>query len=342
MKTIFADKHVQHFPGVEVDGGKVVECAEKPERAETVRKAVEKAGLGPILPPQAFGIDKITRVHNADYVGFLQSAHAAWVAAGHDGPAFATNFNMQHACKIPPQGIMGRMGYYLADTSLSITAGTWAAAEQGAQAALTALDCVIGGDAASFSLARPPGHHASAGVGAGYSFLNNAAIAAQAFIDGGYGKTVAILDVDYHHGNGTQDIFYGRSDVQYVSLHADPAVDFPFFLGYAHEKGAGAGEGFNHNYPLPLGTGWDSYRAALRDALAKIDVFGADLVIVSLGVDTYKDDPISGFKLDSPDYTIMGADIATLKRPTLFVMEGGYAVDAIGTNVVNVLAGFSA
>ena len=341
MKTVFADKHIGHFPGIEVDGGVVMECAEKPERAETVLRAVKAAGLGPVLPPQTFGIDKITRIQNSDYVEFLQTAHAAWVASGKTGPAFATAFNMQHACKTPPQTINGKMGYYLADTSLSIAAGTWAAAEQGAHAALTALDAIVAGDHAAFSLARPPGHHASAGVGAGYSFLNNAAIAAQAFLDAGHGKKVVILDVDYHHGNGTQDIFYGRSDVLYVSLHADPAVDFPYFLGYANETGAGDGAGFNHNYPMPLGTGWESYRVALRDALAKIDAFGADLVVVSLGVDTYKDDPISGFKLDSPDYTIMGADIAALKRPTLFVMEGGYAVDAIGTNVVNVLTGFS-
>jgi acetoin utilization deacetylase AcuC-like enzyme len=340
MKTIFADKHILHHPGIEVDGGKVMECAEKPSRAETVHKAVVQKNLGPVLPPRSYAIDKIAAVHNADYIEFLRTAHGAWLAAGNDGPAFASNFNVQHGCTIPPQAIIGKMGYYLADTSISITAGSWEAAEQGAHAALTALDCVMGGDRSAFSLARPPGHHASPGVGGGYCLLNNAAIAAQAFIDGWHGKKVAILDVDYHHGNGTQDIFYERGDVLYASLHADPAVDFPYFLGYAHEKGAGAGEGANFNYPLPLGTTWEQYREALQDSLKRIDAFGADLLIISLGVDTFKDDPISQFKLDSPDYLTMGADIARLKRPTVFVMEGGYAVEAIGTNVVNTLSGF--
>ncbi|MBU0799857.1 MAG: histone deacetylase family protein [Alphaproteobacteria bacterium] len=341
MKTIFADKHVLHDPGIEVDGGRIETCAEKPSRTETVRKAIADNNIGAIIAPGSYGIDKITAIHNADYIEFLRTAHGAWLESGREGPAFATNFNSQHHSQTPPQAIGGRMGFYICDTSVSLTAGSWEAAEQGAHAALTALDCVIGGDKAAFSLSRPPGHHASAGMGGGYCLLNNAAIAAQAFIDGGHGQKVAILDVDYHHGNGTQDIFYQRSDVLYASLHADPAVDFPYFLGYAQEIGAGAGAGFNHNYPMPLGTTWERYREALRNALQKINDFGADLLIVSLGVDTYKDDPISQFKLDSPDYITMGADIAGLSRPTLFVMEGGYAVDAIGTNVVNTLNGYS-
>jgi acetoin utilization deacetylase AcuC-like enzyme len=340
MKTIFAEKHSLHNPGIEVDGGVVMECAEKPSRAETVLKAVKDRNLGPVTAPGSYALDKIVRVHNPDYIEFLRTAHDAWNAAGFDGPAFASNFNLQHTCKTPPQSIIGKMGYYLADTSLSLTAGTWEAAEQGAHAALTALDYILAGDNAAFSLSRPPGHHASAGVGGGYCFLNNAAIAAQAFLDGKHGKKVAILDVDYHHGNGTQDIFYQRDDVLYVSLHADPAMDFPFFAGYESETGAGAGAGFNCNYPLPLGTTWEKYREALADSLRRIDALGADLLIISLGVDTYKNDPISQFKLDSPDYIKMGEDIAGLKRPTLFIMEGGYAVDDIGTNIVNTLAGF--
>ena len=146
--------------------------------------------------------------------------------------------------------------------------------------------------------------------------------------------------MDYHHGNGTQSIFYARNDVLFTSIHGDPAAEFPFFLGYADERGEGAGEGFNFNYPLPAGSGWERWNAALESACAEIDRYGADVVVVSLGVDTFKDDPISQFKLDSPDYLAMGARIARLGKPTLFVMEGGYAVDDIGVNAVGVLQGF--
>jgi len=173
----------------------------------------------------------------------------------------------------------------------------------------------------------------------GYCYLNNAAIAAQAFLDQGR-KKVAILDVDYHHGNGTQDIFYQRSDVLFVSIHGDPTEEFPFFLGYADELGEGAGEGYNFNYPLPMGSTWDTWNAALEQACQRVAEYGAEVVVVSLGVDTYMEDPISQFKLDSPDYLTMGRRIAALGLPTLFIMEGGYAVEAIGVNAVNVLEGF--
>ena len=170
----------------------------------------------------------------------------------------------------------------------------------------------------------------------GYCFLNNAAIATQAFLDQG-ARRVAILDVDYHHGNGTQDIFYRRDDVLFASIHGDPRVEYPYFLGYADERGEGAGEGCNHNYPLAHGSGWDLWSAALDDACVRIAGYAPDALVISLGVDTYKEDPISQFRLDSPDYLRMGERIARLGLPTLFIMEGGYAVEAIGINAVNVL-----
>jgi len=195
------------------------------------------------------------------------------------------------------------------------------------------------GAQAVFSACRPPGHHAAAAFMGGYCYLNNAAIAAQSLRDQGCAR-VAILDVDYHHGNGTQSIFYDRADVLFASIHADPRVEYPSFLGYADETGAGQGEGFNHNYPLPLGTDWLSYSAALTDACSKIGAFAPDALVVSLGVDTFEKDPISGFKLRHDDYLRMGEAIGRLGYPTLFVLEGGYAIDDIGINVVNVLGGF--
>ncbi len=339
MKTVFCDKHALHSPQVEIDGGQIVECADTPERLESVLQAIADRKVGQIISPASHSIEKILRVHDRGYVDFLKTAYQEWVDAGFEGNAFGTNFNYNKGKVKPPKSIIGKLGYYLSDTSVSITKGTWDAVEQGAHGVLTALDCILAGDRSAFSLSRPAGHHASATMGAGYGFINFAAVAAHAALDRGHSK-VAVLDVDYHHGNGTQDIFYQRSDVLYCSLHADPALDFPFFSGYVDETGAGAGEGYNRNYPLPLGTEWPDYRVAMQDALKRIDMFGADLTIVSLGVDTYRHDPISGFGLDQEDYLRMGEDIASLGDSTLFVMEGGYAVDDLGTNIVNVLDGF--
>ena len=210
-----------------------------------------------------------------------------------------------------------------------------------ANVALTGQALVAGGKRAAFALCRPPGHHAAADVYGGFCFLNNAAIAAQAWRDDGAGK-VAILDVDYHHGNGTQSIFYKRADVFFASLHGRPAQEFPFFLGYEDETGTGAGEGCNRNYPLPWGSGWAPWRDALEDSCRRIEAYTPDALVISLGVDTFKDDPISRFTLESANYLELGARIAALGRPTLFVMEGGYAVEEIGVNAVNVLTGFEA
>ena len=197
----------------------------------------------------------------------------------------------------------------------------------------------MAGDRSAFSLCRPPGHHASHDQFGGYCFINNAAVAAQHLRDRGLRK-VAVLDVDFHHGNGTQAIFYNRSDVLFLSLHGDPMHAFPHFLGHADEIGNGEGEGFNFNYTMPAGTSFAEWNSSLVSAIDQIAKFGADAVIISLGVDTFERDPISFFKLTSPDFIKVGASIASLNLPTLFVMEGGYAVEEIGINTGNVLMGF--
>lgn len=206
--------------------------------------------------------------------------------------------------------------------------------------ALSTAALVAGGERAAFALCRPPGHHAGARFAGGYCYINNAAVAAEAFRVGG-ARRVTVLDIDYHHGNGTQEIFYARGDVQVVSLHADPMVEFPYFLGHADERGAGAGEGATLNLPLPHGTDFTRWSVAFAVAAAAIARFAPDVLVVSLGVDTYHGDPISQFRLRTADYPVIGGGIAGLGLPTLFVMEGGYAVEAIGENVAGVLAGFS-
>ena len=277
-------------------------------------------------------------MHTQQYLDFLASAWDEWVAAGFKGEVIPVSFPARRMRQRLPRHIDGKVGYYAMAAETAITAGTWAAARDSAAVAQSAANIVAGGEPA-FALCRPPGHHAATDLFGGYCFLNNAAIAAQMFCDDGASR-VAILDVDFHHGNGTQDIFYSRADVLFCSLHGQPEDAFPYFLGYADETGSGAGEGRNRNYPMPPGTAYPRWREALDDALRRILDFGAETLVVSLGVDTFKDDPISFFKLDSNDYLDCGRRIAGLKCPTLFVMEGGYAVKAIGLNTVNVLQGF--
>lgn len=272
-------------------------------------------------------------------MNFLQTAWDEWKAAGFKGEAITTTWPARRMADKCPTFIEGKLGYYASAAETSISPGTWEAAYASAQVALTGAKRVLDGAHSVFALCRPPGHHATYDMFGGFCFLNNAAIAAQSMLDNG-AKRVAIVDVDFHHGNGTQDIFYNRDDVLFVSLHGDPLETFPYFLGHADEKGAGTGEGFNFNYPMPPKTQFSVWRETLKNGLNKVRKFGADALVVSLGVDTFENDPISFFKLKSNDFITFGEDIANLGLPTLFVMEGGYDVDEIGVNVVNVLGGF--
>jgi acetoin utilization deacetylase AcuC-like enzyme len=240
-----------------------------------------------------------------------------------------------------PASIQGRLGYYSFDSSAPITAGTWRAAYDAAQCALTAAGLLDQGEHAAFALCRPPGHHASTAYFGGYCYLNNAAIAAQALLERGRSR-IAILDVDYHHGNGTQSIFYARNDVLFASIHGDPQHEYPYFSGYAAQTGSGAGAGYTCNFPLPLGSGPERWFDALGQACARIREFWPQALVISLGVDTFERDPISSFKLRSADYRELGHAIRQLDVPTLFALEGGYALDAIGINVTNALLGFQA
>lgn len=242
-------------------------------------------------------------------------------------------------CRVP-RHIDGKLGYYALAAETSITQGTWPAALAAKDVALMGAQGLLHGEQSAFSLCRPPGHHAARDMFGSYCFLNNAAISAQYLRDNGADR-VAILDIDFHHGNGTQDIFYARDDVLFCSLHGDPEDAFPYFLGYADETGSGAGTSFNRNYPMPPGTLFAQWRESLADALAHIAKFSPQYLVVSLGVDAFVNDPISFFKLSSQDFLTTGKMIDSLGIPTLFVMEGGYDVDEVGTNVVNVLKGFA-
>ena len=339
MLTIYSDDHHLHHGRCELIDGQLMPCFEMPSRADHILQRVTARELGPVQAPQDFGREPILRVHSAAYLDFFEGAWARWAEHGRDGDLMPYTWPARTLRAVVPVSLHGQLGYYSFDGGAPITAGTWRAAYSAAQVALTAQAAIQNGAHCAFALCRPPGHHAASDLMGGYCYLNNAAIAAQAFLDQGR-KKVAILDVDYHHGNGTQSIFYERNDVLFTSIHGHPEAEFPFFLGYEDELGEGPGAGFNFNYPLAAGSAWERWSAALELACGEIEGYDADVLVVSLGVDTFKNDPISQFKLDSPDYLRMGERIARLGKPTLFVMEGGYAVEEIGINAVNVLEGF--
>jgi acetoin utilization deacetylase AcuC-like enzyme len=341
MKVIHNDLHHLHAAAFEFFRGEKGEAFEKSARADFVLSALQEAKLGEFVARESFPDDAITRAHSVPYLNFIRGAHAEHLSLGGTGDAFPSVWPIRGMrSDVEPKNFAARMGLYSFDSGTPLTRGAYAAARAGADCALTGAKLLHAGERSAFALTRPPGHHAGHDFFGGYCFLNNAAIAAQSLLDRG-AKRVAILDVDYHHGNGTQDIFYSRDDVYFASIHADPSTDYPFFLGYADETGAGKGTGFNLNLPLAQGASPETWFNALNVAIAQIAAFKPDAIVVSLGVDTYEADPISHFKLRTrEDYPQLGAKIRTMNLPTLFILEGGYAVKEIGDNVVAVLAGF--
>ena len=344
MITFYNSHHALHQGQFEMYRGALVPCHEVPARADHVLAELKLRELGEVLNPRPFGAEALASIHAARYLGFLETAWEQWVAldpANADKDALPSVWpTRSFRTDMEPDNFAARMGLYSFDAGTPLTAGTWVAARAGAECALSAAQHVVEGGRSAFALSRPPGHHAGADFFGGYCFLNNAALAAQHLRNSGV-ERVAVLDVDYHHGNGTQAIFYDRPDVFFASLHGDPRTEYPFFLGYADETGHGAGEGANLNLPMARGTDYAQWSEALEVALAAITRFGAQALVVSLGVDTFALDPISGFALQSEDYLRMGDRIAKLGLPTVLVFEGGYAVDAVGVNAVNVLQAFA-
>jgi acetoin utilization deacetylase AcuC-like enzyme len=349
MQTFHNPHHAGHVGQQEMFRGRMVPCHEVPARLDFVLAELRRRPLGALDVPALTdaALDQgIARVHSERYLTFLAHAWNDWVAldpanAERDALPSVWPLGNPHAFRndVLPSNFAARLGLFAFDSGSPLTAGTWAAARGGAACALAAANAVASGERSAFALTRPPGHHAGADFLGGYCFLNNAAIAAQALRDAGHAK-VAVLDVDYHHGNGTQAIFYERADVLTVSIHGDPVTEYPFFLGHADERGAGPGTGFNLNLPLPRGSGVAAWRAALDQALQAVGDFGAQALVVPMGLDTFEGDPISGFTLRSEDYAPVGAALEAAKLPTVFTFEGGYAVTEVGTNAVNLLEGF--
>ena len=339
MKTIYSKNHILRNSKTELYGGELVKPFERPERMDYILREIKSRKLGPILDPTVTDLEIIYKVHKRDYVEFLNNAWQEWLALGLKGEALPTVWpsRSMNSNEIPTF-IEGKLGYYCLANETSISQGTVEGAYEAVKVVLTATE-MLEQEKSIFALCRPPGHHASKDQYGGYCFFNNIAIAAEKLIEKGANR-IFILDIDFHHGNGTQAIFYDRSDVFFVSLHGDPLEAFPHFLGHANEQGTGEGKGYNCNYPMPPGTTYETWTKVLDEAISKIQTFKPDALLVSLGVDTYENDPISFFKLQSNDFFDVGRKIASINLPTLFVMEGGYAIKEIGINTVNTLKGF--
>jgi acetoin utilization deacetylase AcuC-like enzyme len=329
MRCFWDERQRGHAPAAEFFNGALHPAAEHIGRVDAILGAI-----GPTEAAADRGMTPLLQVHGADYLDFLRTAHDQWLAAGRTGDAFPYAFPVVGRRPLKLDRIDARLGQHSFDTSSPIGPGTWEACYWSAQTALAGLAAVLGGERSAFAFTRPPGHHAGADYCGGSSYLNSAAIAAQAALAGG-SKRVAILDVDYHHGNGTQDIFGGRSDVAFASIHADPTMDYPYYWGHADES-----KGNILNLPLPRGTDWAAYEPALVQALNWLGRFDPQLLVVSFGADTFVGDPISHFTIKTTDYTPMARRIAALGLPTLIVMEGGYAIEALGDNVAAFLGGF--
>jgi acetoin utilization deacetylase AcuC-like enzyme len=342
MISFFTDSHALHAPEYEFYRGQRVPCFELPARATYVREQLLARGHA-LREPDADSMAVLRHIHTPPYLQFLQTAWAQWLALDAANAAqqpFPSVWPVRTLrSDVEPDNFIAKLGLYSMDNGTPLVAGTWAAAKAGADAAASAAAALAQGARAAFCATRPPGHHAGADFMGGYCFLNNAAVAAQALLGHGNSR-VAILDVDYHHGNGTQSIFYERSDVLFVSLHGDPLTEYPFYLGHADEGGLAAGAGFNLNLPLPAGCSSPLWFEALERACQRVTEHRADALVISLGLDNFAGDPISTFSLQAEDFTRLGQRLAKLGLPTVFILEGGYATQDLGRNAVNVLEGF--
>jgi acetoin utilization deacetylase AcuC-like enzyme len=342
VDTIYNPYQHLHAPNELIVDGQPFETEDVPARAEILLEAVRQASLGQILEPLDHGLEPILAVHDPDFVQYLQEIYPKSADLGLlpvVPETFATR-RVRHR----PRNLYGRKGYYAFGVGSPVMEYTWQAAYWSAQSAITAARALLAGQRSVYALCRPPGHHAARDLYGGFCYLNNAAIAAR-FLSGAIaervlGGRVAILDIDYHHGNGTQEIFYNDPEVLYCSLHAHPDDDYPYFWGMPDELGEGPGLGTNRNFPLPQGIDNDGYALILERALDLIGQFDPQYLLVSVGFDTGIDDPAGGFNLTTEGFARIGRQIAALQLPTAIIQEGGYRLDLLGQYAVAFLEGF--
>lgn len=339
MKVIFGEQQLMHDPCSYLSSGAAAANPEVPERATRLLAAAIDCGLT-VVTPDDHGDQAIAAIHTPRYLEFLRNIHTRWSRIDGASEEVLPNVHPISRDDGYPKSAVGQTGYHVYDSSCPITADTWHSARWSAQAAAKAARCLLDGDDASYALTRPPGHHASQDLAGGFCYLNNGAIAAQQLRD--RCERIAIIDVDVHHGNGTQRIFYDRRDVLTVSIHADPIRFYPFFWGYAAETGSLQGEGFNANYPLPRGTGDREYLKTLDTALARVGHYAPDAVVIALGLDAHEADPFRGMAITTDGFAMIGSALGALRLPTVIVQEGGYLSDDLGSNLSAFLGGFMA
>ncbi|MDG1456988.1 MAG: histone deacetylase family protein [Pseudoprimorskyibacter sp.] len=336
MKAVFDTRQMAHDPKTFLRMGQVQASPEQPERARRLQSGAATAGWD-LISPKDYGLAPIAAVHGADYLAFLQTIHARWVQMPDASAEVIPNIHSRSRSDSYPSHPVGQAGWHQADMACPIGADTWASAYWSAQSALTAAEFALD-NGASYALCRPPGHHAFSDMAGGFCFLNNAAIAAQWMTQAG--RRVAVLDVDVHHGNGTQEIFYERSDILTASVHADAARFYPFFWGHPHERGAGAGLGANLNLSLPLGSEDSPWLHAIERALGYSDTFGADCLVVALGLDAHVSDPFNALRITTQGFGALGRRLARCGKPVVLIQEGGYLSDALSENLAAVLGAF--
>jgi len=339
MRGFLDDRQAAHDPGHFIAAGVIRPSPEAPARIGVLRAGAEAARLR-LDPPGDAGAGPVEAIHTARYLEFLRTIHARWRTIEGASAEVIPNVHPASRSDSYPASAIGQAGFHQADTACPISGETWGAAYWSAQCAIAAADAVAAGESAAYALCRPPGHHAFADLAGGFCFLNNAAIAAQRLLQAG--RRPAIVDVDVHHGNGTQGIFYARDDVLTVSVHADPDDFYPFFWGHTHENGDGAGQGANLNLPLPRGTGDAAYLDTLGAALDRVDAFAADTIVVALGLDAHVGDPFQGLAVTTEGFARIGAAIAATGLPLVLVQEGGYLSETLGQNLTSFLNGVQA
>ena len=344
MKVVYTAAHLLHDPHVEFETSITHSPWEHIGRAEAIRETLQADSRFEFVEPTEWGTAPIEGVHNSGLVKFLGEGWRLYVKE-HPGVRevvpdvfYRSALRDKMSAGREPESINGRVGYWCFETTTPLTEGTYEAARGAVNTALTTTRLVLDGESSAYGLCRPPGHHATTDLYGGYCFFNNAAVAAH-HVASTTGSKVTVLDVDYHHGNGTQQIFYDRDDVQYVSLHGDPARAYPYSVGFADETGSGRGLGYNKNYPMPLRADDDLFVSALSTACEDVAAFGPAVLIVSLGLDTYITDPISDLAVTTPGMRRCGEVVRQLGPPTVVLQEGGYDVDALGANVHAWLSG---
>jgi acetoin utilization deacetylase AcuC-like enzyme len=337
MKAVFAAAQLAHSPTRFLSLGNIVDYPDKPDRARRLLEGARRAEAQ-IYAARTFETEVLERCHAREYLEFLEGAYAEWSQIEGAGPELMPSLRPLVAPTRAPRHILGRAGLFLMDFSCPITDATWKAVRASAATALTAADLVLKGDRVVYALCRPPGHHAYADMAAGFCYLNNAALAAEQLRT--VHERVAVLDIDCHHGNGTQSIFYERGDVLTVSIHANPLNFYPFYWGYPREKGAGDGVGCNLNIPVGVGAGNEAWLAALGEALGRIAEFEPGALVVAVGFDAHEADPLQGGTVTTECYATMAQRIAALELPTVLVQEGGYAGDHLADNLAAFLTAF--